>query len=151
MRIMGLDVGDKYIGVALSDPLGMFAQPLSVITREGEKETMEILKEIISTSQVSKIVFGLPKNMNGSIGPQAEKVLNFIERLKQAVISTPSLSYERNVVEFVSWDERLSSRAAENAMLEAGLSRDKRKKMVDKIAAALILQGYLDSRVTFSN
>ncbi len=135
MRIMGLDVGDKYIGVALSDPLGMFAQPLSVITREGDERTMEILQEIISTSQVSKIVFGLPKNMNGSIGPQAEKVLSFIEMLKQTID-----------IPFLPWDERLSSKAAENAMLEAGVSRGKRKQMVDKIAAALILQGYLDSR-----
>ncbi|MFH1096118.1 MAG: Holliday junction resolvase RuvX [Candidatus Desantisbacteria bacterium] len=135
MRIIGLDVGDKYIGVALSDPLGMFAQPLKVITREGDEGTMEILKEIVSTSQVSKIVFGLPKNMNGSIGPQAEKVLSFIEMLKQTID-----------IPFLPWDERLSSKAAENSMIEAGLSRDKRKKMVDKIAAALILQGYLDSR-----
>ncbi|MBI4752923.1 Holliday junction resolvase RuvX [Candidatus Desantisbacteria bacterium] len=139
MRIMGLDVGDKYIGVALSDPLGMFAQPLKVIIREGDEETMEILKEIISTSEVSKIVFGLPKNMNGSIGPQAKKVLSFIEILKQELD-----------IPFLPWDERLSSKAAENSMLEAGLSRDKRKKMVDKIAAALILQGYLDSKVAFS-
>jgi len=96
---------------------------------------MEILQEIISTSQVSKIVFGLPKNMNGSIGPQAEKVLSFIEMLKQTID-----------IPFLPWDERLSSKAAENAMLEAGVSRGKRKQMVDKIAAALILQGYLDSR-----
>jgi len=135
MRIMGLDIGDKYIGIALSDPLGMFAQPLKVITRTGDEAIMEDLKEIIADSEVSKIVFGLPKNMNGSIGPQAESVLDFIEMLKQVVN-----------IECLPWDERLSSRAAENAMLEAGLSRNKRKKMVDKIAAAIILQGYLDSR-----
>ncbi|MBU0701832.1 Holliday junction resolvase RuvX [bacterium] len=135
MRIMGLDIGDKYIGIALSDPLGMFAQPLKVITRTGDEAIMEDLKEIIADSEVSKIVFGLPKNMNGSIGPQAESVLDFIEMLKQVVN-----------IECLPWDERLSSRAAENAMLEAGLSRNKRKKMVDKIAAAIILQVYLDSR-----
>ncbi|MBI4777771.1 Holliday junction resolvase RuvX [Candidatus Desantisbacteria bacterium] len=146
MRIMGLDIGDKYIGIAISDPLGMFAQPLKVITRSGDEAVMEDLKKIITSSEVSRIVFGLPKNMNGSIGPQAEKVLDFIERLKQAVAFTPNLSYEGNAVEFVSWDERLSSRAAENAMLEAGLSRNKRKQLVDKIAATIILQGYLDSR-----
>ena len=130
-----MDIGDKYIGIALSDPLGMFAQPLKVITRTGDEAIMEDLKEIIADSEVSKIVFGLPKNMNGSIGPQAESVLDFIEMLKQVVN-----------IECLPWDERLSSRAAENAMLEAGLSRNKRKKMVDKIAAAIILQGYLDSR-----
>lgn len=130
-----MDIGDKYIGIALSDPLGMFAQPLKVITRTGDEAIMEDLKEIIADSEVSKIVFGLPKNMNGSIGPQAESVLDFIEMLKQVVN-----------IECLPWDERLSSRAAENAMLEAGLSRNKRKKMVDKIAAAIILQVYLDSR-----
>lgn len=140
---MGLDIGDKYIGIALSDPLGMFAQPFKVITRTGDEAIMEELKEIVVDSEVSRIVFGLPKNMNGSIGPQAEKVIAFIERLKQDM---SSISYERNAVEFLSWDERLSSRAAENAMLEAGLSRNKRKQIVDKIAASIILQGYLDSR-----
>ncbi|MDI6781664.1 MAG: Holliday junction resolvase RuvX [bacterium] len=141
MRIMGLDIGDKYIGIAVSDPLGMFAQPLKVITRAGDEAVMEELKEIAADSGVLRIVFGLPKNMNGSIGQQAEKVLDFIDRLKQAVVS----SHEKNAVEFVSWDERLSSRAAENAMLEAGLSRNKRKQMVDKVAASIILQGYLNS------
>ncbi|MFH1859837.1 MAG: Holliday junction resolvase RuvX [bacterium] len=135
MRIMGLDIGDKYIGIAVSDPLCMFAQPFKVITRTGDTATIEDLKEIIADSGVSKIVFGLPKNMNGSIGPQAEKVLDFIERLKQGID-----------IECLPWDQRLSSRAAENSMLEAGLSRNKRKQIVDKIAAAIILQGYLDSR-----
>ncbi len=143
MRIIGLDIGDKYIGIAISDPLGMFAQPLKVITRSGagDEAVRKELKEIVASSEVSKVVFGLPKNMNGSIGPQAEKVIDFMERLKQTIASSP----EGNIVEFRPWDERLSSRAAENAMLEAGLSRDKRKQMVDKIAASIILQGYLDS------
>lgn len=135
MRIMGLDIGDKYIGIAISDPLGMFAQPLKVVIRTGDEAVMADLREIIADSCVSRIVFGLPKNMNGSIGPQAEKVLSFIEMLKQTID-----------IPFLPWDERLSSKAAENAMLEAGVSRGKRKQMVDKIAAALILQGYLDSR-----
>ncbi len=141
MRIMGLDIGDKYIGIAVSDPLCMFAQPFKVITRTGDDDVIEELKGIAADSEVSRIVFGLPKNMNGSIGPQAEKVLDFIERIKQAMVS----SHEGNIIQFLPWDERLSSRAAENAMLEAGLSRNKRKQMVDKIAASIILQGYLDS------
>jgi putative Holliday junction resolvase len=146
MRIMGLDIGDKYIGIAVSDPLSMFAQPFKVITRTGDDDiTRKEIEEIIIAFNVSRIVFGLPKNMNGSIGPQTDKVLVFIDRLKQAVVST-----KENAVEFVPWDERLSSRAAENAMLEAGLSRNKRKQIVDKIAASIILQGYLDSRYTQS-
>jgi len=135
MRIMGLDVGDKTIGVALSDPLGWTAQGLEVI-RSGDNINQDLarLAEIVTEHGVEKILVGLPKNLNGTIGPQGEKVLAFIERLKEK-IDLP----------VKTWDERLSTVAAERVLLEADVSRGKRKKVIDKMAAAVILQGYLDA------
>ena len=130
MRIMGLDVGEKRIGVAVSDPLGYTAQGISVIKREN----IEDLKKIVSDYDVERIIVGLPKNMDGSIGEQAKKVLAFIEDLKRE-IDLPVLT----------WDERLTTKEAEGVLLRADLSRAKRKKVIDKLAAVLILQGYLDS------
>ncbi|AEF95065.1 Holliday junction resolvase [Desulfotomaculum nigrificans CO-1-SRB] len=135
MRVMGLDVGDKTIGVALSDPLGWTAQALEVIRRgDNLDKDLNRLAEIVQEYQVEQILVGLPKNMNGTLGPQGEKVLAFIERLK-----------ERIDLPVKTWDERLSTVAAERALLEADVSRSKRKKVIDKMAAAVILQGYLDS------
>ncbi|WP_003541932.1 Holliday junction resolvase RuvX [Desulfotomaculum nigrificans] len=135
MRVMGLDVGDKTIGVALSDPLGWTAQALEVIRRgDNLDKDLNRLAEIVQEYQVEQILVGLPKNMNGTLGPQGEKVLAFIERLK-----------ERINLPVKTWDERLSTVAAERALLEADVSRSKRKKVIDKMAAAVILQGYLDS------
>lgn len=131
MRIMGLDVGEKRIGVAVSDSLGYIAQGISVIKRENTEE----LKKIVSDYDIEKIVVGLPKNMDGSIGEQAKKALAFIEDLKRE-IDLPVLA----------WDERLTTKEAEGVLLKADLSRAKRKKVIDKLAAALILQGYLDSQ-----
>ena len=132
-RIMGLDVGDKTIGVAVSDLMGLTAQGVKTIKRVGKKKDIEALKEIIKERQVNKIVSGLPKNMNGTIGESGEKALEFAELLK-----------EKTGLEIEMWDERLTTVAAHRAMLEADLSRNKRKKIVDKIAATYILQGYLD-------
>jgi len=134
MRILGLDVGDKTIGVAVSDPLGFTAQGIKTILRKNKKMDLEEIKSICTEYNVDTIVVGLPKNMNGTIGPQGEKVLNFSELIK-----------ESTNLKVVMWDERLTTVAATRAMLEADLSRAKRKKIVDKIASTYILQGYLDS------
>ncbi|KYH35961.1 putative holliday junction resolvase [Clostridium tepidiprofundi DSM 19306] len=134
MRILGLDVGDKTIGVALSDPLGFTAQGITTIRRRKEDYDINEVKKICMEYDVDKIVCGLPKNMNGSIGNQGEKVLEFCEKVKE-IIDLP----------IIMWDERLTTVAAHKAMLEADISRKKRKKIVDKIAATYILQGYLDS------
>ncbi|MCL6560132.1 MAG: Holliday junction resolvase RuvX [Firmicutes bacterium] len=135
MRIMGLDFGDKRIGVALSDPLGWTAQGLEVIQR-GASVAADIkrIKEIVDKYQVERIVLGLPKNMDGSPGPAAEKVKSFAGNLA-GVLKIP--------VDF--WDERLSTVAAEKLLIEADMSRARRRKVVDKMAAVMILQGYLDS------
>ncbi len=134
-RILGLDVGDKTIGVALSDPLGWTAQGLKTIQRTNIKKDLRELEEIINEYDVNKIIVGLPKNMNGTIGFQGEKVEKFIGRLSKRF----------NGMEIVQWDERLTTVAAERTLIEADISRAKRKKVIDKIAAVYILQGYLDS------
>lgn len=132
---MGLDVGDKTIGVALSDMMGITAQPLKTIRRKNYEKDFDELIQIIKSNSVDEIISGLPKNMNGTLGPQGEKVIKFIEKL-QGVIDIK--------VEY--WDERLTTVAAQRALLEADMSREKRKKVVDMVAAALILQGYLDMK-----
>lgn len=134
-RIMGLDVGDKTIGVAVSDLMGLTAQGVKTIKRVGKKKDIEELKAIIKEKQVNKIVSGLP-NMNGTLGAQGEKVIKFCELVKA----------ETGIdVEF--WDERLSTVAAERSLLEADVSRQKRKKVIDMLAAVIILQGYLDFKI----
>lgn len=134
MRIMGLDVGDATIGVAVSDPLGITAQGITTVRRKYIEYDIEMIKNICDEYQVDTIVCGLPKNMNGTLGPQCEKVLSFCEILKQNIKLPVKM-----------WDERLTTVAANKAMLEADLSRKKRKKIIDKVAAVYILQGYLDS------
>ena len=133
-RIMGLDVGDKTIGVALSDPLGWTAQGLKTVQRTGIKKDLQKLGEIIKEYDVKKIVVGLPKNMDGTIGPQCQKVLEFNEKLGKRFTD----------IEIIQWDERLTTVAAERTLIEADVSRKKRKEVIDKIAAVHILQGYLD-------
>ncbi|MDK2836785.1 MAG: putative pre6S rRNA nuclease [Thermosediminibacterales bacterium] len=133
MRIMGLDVGDKTIGVAISDETGLIAQGVQVIHRKNIEEDLKQLKELESRYNVEEFVVGLPKNMNGSIGPQGEKVFKFVNKMKSC-FSKP----------IVLWDERLTTLAAERTLLEADMSRKKRKKILDKIAAVLILQNYLN-------
>jgi len=135
MRILGLDVGNKRIGVALSDPGGLIAQPCLVITRRGlDADVAEVLKAA-TLNDVEKIVVGLPYSLDGTLGPQGEKVLKFIEALKKAT----SLDIE-------TWDERFSTAAVERTLIEGDVSRADRKGVVDKVAAAFILQGYLDSK-----
>ncbi len=135
MRIMGLDVGDKTIGIAVSDLMHLTAQGVKTLKRTNIEEDLKKLEQIIKERDVLKIVVGLPKNMNGSIGAQGEKVLKFAERLKK-----------RFAVEIILWDERLTTVAAEKMLIHGDVSRSKRKRVIDMIAATYILQNYLDSQ-----
>ncbi|MFZ5595528.1 MAG: Holliday junction resolvase RuvX [Bacillota bacterium] len=136
MRIMGLDLGDRRIGVALSDPLGWTAGGVEVIHRKGDSAAeIRRLKELIDQNGVELIVLGLPKNMDGTIGDRGQKSIDYAGYLEKKLGVPVEL-----------WDERLSTVAAEKVLLEADMSRAGRKKKIDKVAAAIILQGYLDSR-----
>jgi len=132
MRVLGLDVGDKNIGVAISDGLGLTAQGIATITRN---EWAKALKKVVEEYEIDSVVVGIPKMMDGTIGIQGKKVLRFIEELK-AEIHLP----------VILWDERLSTVSAERVLLEADLSRKKRKTLRDKVSAVIILQNYLDSK-----
>ncbi len=134
MRIGGLDVGQKTIGVALSDPLGWTAQALEVVQRNGWTHDFARLGAIAKQHQVTLWVVGMPRNMNGSYGPQSEMVREFMVQL-QANVGLP----------VTQWDERLSTMAAQRTLVEANVSRTKRRGVIDKLAAAVILQGYLDA------
>jgi len=128
-------MGDKRIGVAVSDPMGWTAQGVEVIVSNGSHEAdIKKIKEIVQKYQVEQIIVGLPKNMNGSSGPRAEMIKTFANRLSGALHLPVEL-----------WDERLSTVEAEKLLVEADLSRSRRRQVIDKMAAGLILQGYLDS------
>lgn len=130
---MGLDVGDRTIGVAISDPLLFTAQGLKTIKRESNKKDMEEIEGIIREYNITKIIVGFPKNMNNTVGPQGEKVLNFVDKLKK-----------KFNIEIILEDERLTTMAAERTLIEGDISRKNRKKVIDKVAATYILQTYLD-------
>ena len=137
MRVMGLDYGSKTMGVAISDELMMIATGLEIIRRDSEKKIRKTLirnDELIAEYNIGKIVLGLPKNMNNTLGERAEKSLELKETLER-----------RTGLEVIMWDERLSTVSAHKAMMEAGIRREDRGNYVDSIAAAIILQGYLDS------
>lgn len=138
MRIMGLDYGSKTVGVAISDELLITAQGKEIIRREQEnklRRTCARIEELIEEYEVTQIVLGLPKNMNDTEGERAQKTHEFEEIL-----------IRRTGLPVTLWDERLTTVAADKAMMEAGIRREKRRDYVDMIAATLILQGYLDSR-----
>jgi len=137
MRVMGLDVGSKTVGVAISDEMGWTAQAIETIAIDEKIKRFgfERIGEIIKEYDVKEIIVGLPKNMNNSIGPRGEASQEFAKSL-ESLFSIP----------VKLWDERLSTMAAERILLEADVSRKKRKKVIDKMAAAMILQGYLDSQ-----
>lgn len=137
MRIIGLDVGSKTIGVAVSDAMGWTAQPIETIAINEQVNDygFKRLKQIIKEYEVTTAVVGLPKNMNGTIGPRGEISQQFAKKLE-----------DKFNLSVVLWDERLSTMAAERVLLEADVSRGKRKKVIDKMAAVIILQGYLDSK-----
>ncbi|WP_459480637.1 Holliday junction resolvase RuvX [Clostridium saccharoperbutylacetonicum] len=133
MRILGLDVGSKTIGVAVSDPLGFTAQGLTTIRRTNKEKDIQEIKNFCDQYDAKVILIGLPKNMNGTIGLSGEIIMAFGKLLEEEL-----------KLEVKFWDERLTTVAAHRAMLEADLSRNKRKKIVDKVASTFILQGYLD-------
>lgn len=136
MRILGLDYGSKTVGVAVSDPLGFTAQGVEIIRRKSEnkmRQTLARIEELIAQYQVEKIVLGLPKNMNNTLGDRAEKSLELKETLER-----------RTGLPVVMWDERLTTVSANRVLMETGVRRENRKEHVDEIAAVFILQGYLD-------
>ncbi|MGG0460538.1 Holliday junction resolvase RuvX [Priestia aryabhattai] len=137
MRVLGLDVGTKTIGVAVSDEMGWTAQGIETIKIADEQmaQSYPRLQQLIDEYSVEKIVVGLPKNMNGTIGPRGEACIEFADNVKETLN-----------IETMMWDERLSTMAAERVLLSADVSRKKRKKVIDKMAAVMILQGYLDSK-----
>ena len=138
MRIMGLDFGSKTVGVAISDSLLMTAQGIEIIRRKEEnklRQTLARIEELILEYEVGEIVLGCPKNMNGTVGVRVELTEEFKDKLKR-----------RTGLPVILWDERLTTVAADRTMMEAGVRRENRKEYVDKIAATLILQGYLDRR-----
>lgn len=133
-----MDLGSKTVGVAISDPLLITAQGIEIIRRKDEnklRQTLARIEALIQEYEVEQIVLGLPKNMNNTLGERAELSLAFKEKLER-----------RTGLPVVMWDERLTTVAADRAMMEAGVRREDRKDHVDKIAACFILQGYLDSR-----
>lgn len=133
MKYMGLDVGSKTIGIAVSDDFCWTAQPVTTIRRKNSDLDFQELVDLIEEHDITEIVIGLPKNMNGSIGSSATKVIEFSDFLK-AQLTIP-ISF---------WDERMSTQAVTRTLIEADVSRKKRKKVIDKLAAVYILQGYLD-------
>ena len=133
-RVLGIDHGDVRIGIALSDPTAFLASPLCVL--DSTNAGLDQIIALIAEHQVGKIVVGLPRNMDGSYGSATEKVRKFIEKLKA-----------RTDVPVFEWDERMSTVSAHNALREAGLNGKRRKGVVDKVAAQIILQNYLDAQV----
>ena len=137
MRILGLDFGSKTVGVAVSDALGLTAQGVETIERKEEnklRKTCARIEELVKEYGAESIVLGLPKNMNGTEGERVEKTKEFQEML-----------IRRSGCSVVLWDERLTTVAAERVLMESGVRREHRKEFVDQIAAAMILQGYLDA------
>ncbi len=130
---MGLDLGTKTIGVALSDPMHMFASAHKTIKRTNIDEDIKELIEIIKAENVSKIIIGMPYNMNNTVGPSGQRVLSFVDLLKKSVDN-----------EIIYIDERLSTVSAERVLIETKVRRENRKKHIDKLAATFILQTYLD-------
>ena len=133
-RILGLDVGDKTIGVAVSDDLGLLAHGVTTLKRQGKKTDLPALANFVTQYEIAEIVVGLPLNMDESLGEQAQKTVNFAKRL--------AAHFPR--VKITCWDERLTTVAAHELMIEAHLRRKKRQNMIDTAAAIVILQSYLD-------
>jgi len=134
MRILGLDHGTKRIGVAVSDELQMIAQPLEFIPAEPFATVLTRLKELIAEKQVELVLVGMPRNMNGTYGPAALKVEEFVGVLRNAL-----------AIPVKTWDERLTSAQANRFLIEGNVRREKRREKVDQTAAAILLQSYLDS------
>ncbi|WP_282926428.1 Holliday junction resolvase RuvX [Helcococcus kunzii] len=134
-RYIGLDLGTKTIGVAISDPFLMFANGLVTIRRKNVRSDIEQIKKIIEENEITKVIIGMPYNMDGSKGPSAQRVMSFVDLLKKEIDN-----------EIIYEDERLTTVSAERVLIESNVGRNRRKDHIDKIAAALILQSYLDAR-----
>ena len=135
VRILALDVGRKRIGLAVSDPLGFTAQGLMVLERRDWDQDIDRLLKIARPYQVQEVLVGLPRHLNGRLGEQAEEIMALAQALGEALQA-----------KVVTWDERLSTVEAERLLIEADMSRRRRRRVVDQVAATLILQAYLDSR-----
>ncbi|MBC3538005.1 Holliday junction resolvase RuvX [Megasphaera hominis] len=136
MRILGLDVGSRTIGVACSDALLLTAQGVETIRRKSKQKDFERLQELVKEKEVHRIVVGKPRHMNGDYSENIEKIEHFVEELKGVM---PDM-------EFVYWDERLTTVMAHHVLMEGNVRREKRKQIVDKMAAVFILQNYLDAQ-----
>ena len=134
-RLLGLDIGDKRIGVSVSDELGITAQGLENIYRESDDQAINEICELINHLHIDEVVVGMPKNMNGTLGPQAEKVMKFSKALGSSAR-----------IPIKHWDERLTTVIAHKTITALNTKRKNKKKKVDRIASQLILQGYLDNR-----
>jgi putative Holliday junction resolvase len=135
VRILALDVGRKRIGLAVSDPLGLTAQGLMVLERQDWDRDLDRLLKIAQPYQVEEVLVGLPRHLNGRLGEQAEEILTLARALGEALQA-----------KVVTWDERLTTVEAERLLIEADMSRRRRRRVVDQVAATLILQAYLDRR-----
>ncbi|MFH1046596.1 MAG: Holliday junction resolvase RuvX [Candidatus Omnitrophota bacterium] len=135
MRILALDVGEKNIGLALSDPLGLTAQALPTLIRRDQAQDLKEISSLIKKNDVGEVVVGLPLNLDGSEGKNAQRIKLFVEELKKETAVLLKL-----------WDERLTTMQAQRIMLVADISRKKRKAKIDQLAAQLILQSYLDAK-----
>lgn len=135
MRILGIDFGSRRIGVALSDPTGSMAQPLTVIENIKNESDINKISELVLEYNVEEVVVGLPLSLSGEVKPQAQAVLEYVEKLKKALD-----------VPVKTWDERLTTSFAERTLVESRVRRGRRKEVIDKVAAAVMLQGYLDSK-----
>lgn len=134
-RILGLDIGEKRIGVAVSDPLGYTAQGVKTIHRESKIKDMKEIEDLLIQYEIKKVVVGMPKNMNGTIGPSGEMVKKVAEKIKN-----------KFNIELIYVDERLSTVSAERILIEGDVRRENRKKVIDMVAATYILQTYLDTK-----
>lgn len=137
MKCICLDVGEKTVGIAVSDDMGWTAQGVTTINRRSLSQDLDHILKIVDEYGVDRLIYGLPLNMNGSEGPQSLKVRTFVQALEKKLGD--------RTISLIAWDERLSTCAAERSLLEADLSRAKRRKVINKMAAVFILQGYLDS------
>jgi putative Holliday junction resolvase len=133
-RCLGLDVGERRIGVALSDPLGWTAAPLPPIERASWKKDLARIRALLEEHEVARVVVGLPVRLDGTPGKSAERAMDLVRRLRGTTR-----------VPVVTWDERLTTREAERRLIEADVSRERRKEVIDGMAASLILQGFLDA------
>jgi len=144
MRTLGLDIGDKRTGVAISDPQGLLAVPLTVLVSQSEEATIDDIIKLVEQHGIERIVVGLPRCLSGSLGPQADKITAFVEKLRNGIAREAKQS-RLTSVDIQLWDERFSSVAVEKLMVKAGAKRNKRNEHRDALSAAFILQGFLDS------